>query len=130
MRSVSTESSVLGLFAVAGHLRGGTRHRALEAGDPLRGVKPSGDPHFAARKHSGKGSRSARDRCLWVSGSSADHARAAPVETEKGGIEMKHRAGGDAVIIPLDEVVFTVRAELDKLWEHLRGHVRDVEYRE
>jgi prolyl-tRNA synthetase len=49
---------------------------------------------------------------------------------EKGGVEMKHRAGGDAVIVPLDEVVFSVRTELDKLWDHLRGHVRNVEYRE
>jgi prolyl-tRNA synthetase len=49
---------------------------------------------------------------------------------EKGGVEMKQRAGGDSVIIPLDEVVFTVRAELDKLWDHLRDHVRDVEYKE
>ncbi|MEO8607770.1 MAG: proline--tRNA ligase [Chloroflexota bacterium] len=49
---------------------------------------------------------------------------------EKGGVEMKHRAGGDAVIVPLDEVVFTVRAELDKLWEHLRGQVREVPYKE
>ena len=40
--------------------------------------------------HAGKGSRSARDRCLWLSGRSADHARAAPVGvTEKGGREMK-----------------------------------------
>ncbi|HSS98371.1 MAG TPA: His/Gly/Thr/Pro-type tRNA ligase C-terminal domain-containing protein, partial [Terriglobales bacterium] len=49
---------------------------------------------------------------------------------EKGGVEMKQRAGGDSIIIPLDEVVFTVRAELDKLWEHLRDHVRDVPYKE
>ncbi len=71
----------------------------------MRGVKPSGDPHLAAREHSGKGSRSARDRCLWVSGSSADHARAAPVETEKGGIEMKTAAGYTRVTVWLLAVV-------------------------
>jgi prolyl-tRNA synthetase len=49
---------------------------------------------------------------------------------EKGGVEMKHRAGGDTVIVPLDEVVYSVISELDKLWDHLRTGVRDVEYRD
>jgi prolyl-tRNA synthetase len=49
---------------------------------------------------------------------------------EKGGVEMKHRAGGDSVIIPLDEVVFLVCAELDKLWDELRAGVQDVAYKE
>lgn len=49
---------------------------------------------------------------------------------EKGGVEMKQRAGGDAVIVPLDEVVYAVNTELDKLWDHLSMGVRDVEYKE
>ncbi|MBZ0286572.1 MAG: proline--tRNA ligase, partial [Anaerolineae bacterium] len=49
---------------------------------------------------------------------------------EKGGVELKRRAGGDAVIVPLDEVVFAVRGELDKLWDELRATVKVVEYKE
>jgi prolyl-tRNA synthetase len=49
---------------------------------------------------------------------------------EKGGVEMKRRSGGDVRIVPIDEVVYEVLSELDKLWDELRGQVQDVVYKE
>jgi prolyl-tRNA synthetase len=49
---------------------------------------------------------------------------------EKGGIEMKRRDAGEVEIVPLDEVVYRVQAELDTLWAELAATVMNVTYRD
>jgi prolyl-tRNA synthetase len=49
---------------------------------------------------------------------------------EKGGVELKPRAGKDARIVPVADVVQTVRAELATLWKQLNATVQDVEYQD
>jgi len=49
---------------------------------------------------------------------------------EKGGIEMKRRASSESAIVPLEEVVYCVQAELDKLWDELQAGVPEGDYKE
>lgn len=49
---------------------------------------------------------------------------------EKGGVEMKRRAGGEIAIVPIDGLVYRVRAELALLWDALHAAVGDVAYKD
>lgn len=49
---------------------------------------------------------------------------------EQGGVEMKRRTSTEKTIIPLDEVVYRVQAEIDALWDELNSTVVNVEYKE
>ncbi len=49
---------------------------------------------------------------------------------EKGGVEMKRRAGGEIAIVPVDGLVYRVRAELALLWDALYAAVEDVAYKD
>ncbi|MDL1885885.1 proline--tRNA ligase, partial [Anaerolineae bacterium CFX8] len=49
---------------------------------------------------------------------------------EKGGVEMKRRAGGEIAIVPIDGLVYRVRAELALLWDALHAAVEDVPYKD
>ncbi len=49
---------------------------------------------------------------------------------EQGGVEMKRRTSADKTIIPLEEVIYRVQAELDALWDELNSSVVNVEYKE
>ena len=49
---------------------------------------------------------------------------------EKGGVELKRRSGGEAVIVPVEEIVYRVLGELDILWAELLGPITDVPYKE
>jgi prolyl-tRNA synthetase len=49
---------------------------------------------------------------------------------EKGGVEMKRRAGGEIAIVPVDGLVYRVRAELALLRDALYAAVEDVAYKD
>ncbi|NWG18057.1 MAG: proline--tRNA ligase [Chloroflexi bacterium] len=49
---------------------------------------------------------------------------------EKGGLEMKHRTGSEIVIVPVDGVVYRVRAELALLWDALDAAVGNIPYKD
>lgn len=49
---------------------------------------------------------------------------------EQGGVEMKRRASQDKTIVPVEEIVYQVRAELALLWDELNRKVKTVEYKE
>ncbi len=55
---------------------------------------------------------------------------AAKKSLEQGGVEMKRRTSADKTIVPLDEVVYRVQAELDALWDELNSSVVNIEYKE
>ncbi|MEZ4670478.1 MAG: proline--tRNA ligase [Anaerolineae bacterium] len=49
---------------------------------------------------------------------------------EKGGVEMKHRAGSEVQIVPIEGAVSRVQSELMALWTTLRATVVEAEYRD
>jgi prolyl-tRNA synthetase len=49
---------------------------------------------------------------------------------EKGGVELKRRSGGEAVIVPIEEIVYRVMGELDILWAELLGPITHVPYKD
>jgi len=49
---------------------------------------------------------------------------------EQGGVEMKRRTSADKTIVPLEEVIYRVQAEIDALWDELNNTVVNVEYKE
>jgi prolyl-tRNA synthetase len=49
---------------------------------------------------------------------------------EKGGVELKRRSGGEAVIVPVEEIVYRVMGELDILWAELLGPITTVAYKD
>lgn len=49
---------------------------------------------------------------------------------EQGGVEMKRRDSSEKSIVPLEEVVYRVQAELDALWEALNDGVVNASYKE
>jgi prolyl-tRNA synthetase len=49
---------------------------------------------------------------------------------EQGGVEMKRRTSKDKIIVPVEEIIYQVQAELAILWDELNRQVRGVEYKE
>jgi prolyl-tRNA synthetase len=49
---------------------------------------------------------------------------------EQGGVEMKRRTSKDKTIVPVDEIVYQVQAELAILWSELNDKVREVPYKD
>ncbi len=49
---------------------------------------------------------------------------------EQGGVELKHRASPEKSIVPVEEVVSRMQAEVARLWEELNRSVVPVEYKE
>lgn len=47
-----------------------------------------------------------------------------------GGVEFKHRTRAERIIIPLDEVITRVRAEIDALFAEIRARVAPIEFKD
>ncbi|MFQ5610763.1 MAG: proline--tRNA ligase [Anaerolineae bacterium] len=49
---------------------------------------------------------------------------------ERGGVELKHRAGKESVIVPVDEVVARVKTEIASLFDQIAARVVEVPYKD